>query len=256
MLSLFCRCVSCKAGMDLSTDQNSFPLCLICYQSLVTCPQLCRHCGSPLCPEYAKDRCRRPWIHRPEIHSYSSRYLLLNPGYTVLRRWKIHQGLLFDRRVLNPNTELISTWKEFGADTVIPIPQLYLRAWKMGGSRAERIARWVATLLQLPVSRILTQPPRSSSEKRQAELKLAERLQSPLRFSIHPQGCGNARRVILVDDFMTSGRTLEKAASTLKRAGIEQVHIFCLGVRVFRFDSERSSHLMKSPGRPIAIGQK
>ncbi len=247
MLSLFTRCISCQSNLQMTTDRNYFPLCLICSESLVSCPNLCKNCGSPLClplgPQDPNPTCARPWISNPCINSYSARYLLINPGYSVLRKWKIHGGILFDRQVFKSNSLIQAAWQYSQAEAIIPIPQNYRRAWKMGGSRVERIAQWVGSETHCPIIRALQLPLSLNTHprKRQASLNLSERLESQIKFQVHSHKLQNVKRVILVDDFRTSGRTLNQAAAALKKSGLEQIHVFCLGIRVFRFNSEEPS---------------
>ncbi len=239
MLGVLVQCAACSFNLELRKDLEFFPLCSNCASSFISCPPLCRHCSSPLC---SPPSCLRPWATSPSIHSYSGRYLLLGNSYTVLKKWKIRRGTLFDRQVLKTTPKLISQWQSFSAECVIPIPQHFHRAWRMKGSPAEIISQWVAFQLNLPVLRAIE----LSSEplQRQAELNLVQRLQNKNRFRIDRQSLRKIKRVILVDDFMTTGRTLKQASYALLHAGVEEVHTFCLGVKVLRLYTERSSDLL------------
>lgn len=183
--------------------------------------------------------CRRPWIprinqERAGVDSYSARYLMLGQGYTVLKKWKIHKGPIFDRQVLIPYVPLFETWKKSNAQAVIPIPQHFFRAWQMRGSPVDTIAGWVSSQTQLPILKILETGSLPGSNKRQAQRTLGERLNSKKnRFTVTPSLRGIPKSVILIDDFMTTGRTLNEAAQTLKNRGVLNIHAFCLGVRTF-----------------------
>ena len=249
MLSWFFRCISCRGGIQLRSDYTHFPLCEPCHESLFPCPKLCKSCGSPICLTYSDEKCSRPWIAQGrglEIHSYSALYHMVDPCYRVLKSWKKSRGPLFDRRILKSNHELLTTWKEFQPDAIVPIPQNFSRAWKMGGSRTECLADWVSTQTQVPVHFVLKS---KTSLKRQAELNLEGRLQSTSRFYMNDSWHSwnpwslwtpwtpwskNFQNVLLVDDFMTSGRTLFQAASLLRQFGVLRVHAFCLGIRARR----------------------
>lgn len=56
-------------------------------------------------------------------------------------------------------------------------------------------------------------------------------MENPLRFKAIESRIGGLTQVILVDDFMTSGRTIKAASQALGKAGIGRVDVFCLGVR-------------------------
>ncbi len=232
MLSfLLLHCVSCQVSFNGNQDQGSFPLCRLCNEKLIPCPHLCSACGSPVCRENGTN-CTRPWILRPEIHSYSSRYLLLNPCYSVLKKWKTRRGRIFDRKILKSNSTVLEEWSKFQADAIVALPQNYHRAWKMGGSRAERIAFWVRSETGLPVIQPLEADTSFRKKKRQAERGLMERLQNKITFHLNRDELEGIRKVILVDDFMTTGKTIHEAAKILRQNGVEQIHVFCLGVRV------------------------
>jgi predicted amidophosphoribosyltransferase len=159
---------------------------------------------------------------------------MLGQGYRVLKKWKLHRGPVFDRQVLVSNASLLANWKSLNVKAIIPIPQHFFRSWKMRGSPVEVIAQWVSAQTQLPIQRTLNMGTIQRSTKRQAQRNLGERLASRKnRFTINPSLKSLPSSVLLVDDFMTTGRTLNEAAQTLKNAGVQQIHAFCLGVRVF-----------------------
>lgn len=258
-LSLFFNCIACKGPLNPLPP----PLCGPCSNALDTAsPSLCSRCGSPFCPlQRDPHSCLRPWVTRPQIHSFSTRYLLIGRRYETLRRWKICSGLAFDHSVLRPDEGLTQTWENFQPDAIVPIPQAFRRSWKMGGSRAVQIGRWVARQLGKPLIQPLFPPQRTKNEKakRQAELTLEERLQNSIRFGTRPhelEKLGRVKRVILIDDFMTTGRTLQKGAEALNSMNVEAVHVFCLGVRVLNLNSQSSPHLEKRLRGAEAIGEK
>ena len=258
MWTLFFRCASCQSSFR-GKDLQSFPLCSICQESLIDAPELCSQCSSPLCSHPGANpsgACLRPWMTRIEIHSYSSRYLLIGNGYATLKKWKRYRGPLFDRQVLKSNSLLLKTWNEFNPDGIVAMPQQFRRAWSLGGNRAERIAEWVGCLLKVPVLSPLKMAIPDRNQKRQAERGLSQRLENPIHFFIDPLELNSKKRILLVDDFMTSGHTLHQAAKALKSAGLDQIHAFCLGIRAHRINSESSSNLLQSTSRSIAISEK
>ena len=236
MFISLCRCIACESTLS-QQDKGAFPLCLLCISSLQDCPSLCPNCASPACLLNGGLSCSRPWIHRPQIHSYSARYLLFKNTYQVLKRWKSRRGLLFDRKVLISNDSLLETWRSFEAEAVVPIPQRFERAWKMRGSRSELIANWVGSQLKLPICSLLNVPTALTNQKRQAELNLQQRLQNSIRFIVPYPELSIPKRVILVDDFITTGHTLGQAALVLLNSGVEEIHAFGLGVRTPNFSS-------------------
>lgn len=233
LFSFFLKCCSCEGNFAPVEDASTFPLCRNCAQSLRPAPPLCKQCGGTHC--HSSRSCQRPWTHHPEIESYSSRYLLFPQGYAVLRNWKIRRGTLYDQQILTPYVPLREIWEKFDAEAIVPLPQHSLRAWQMGGSRSEQIARWVSHETKLPLVNLMEAMPVARGTPRQAELKLEQRLSHARIFSLLA-GVTIPKRIILVDDFMTTGHTLRQVSRQLSEWGVDRVHAFCLGVRPTQFN--------------------
>jgi predicted amidophosphoribosyltransferase len=242
------RCIACHDSLSDSSCLSS--LCEGCQTSLIPSPPLCSMCSSVDCPS----ECLRPWRETPYIDSFSAKYLMLGQGYAVLKSWKRHRGLWFDQIVLKPDARLLQVWTEFQPDALVPIPQRASRAWKLGGNRAEIIAEKMSVLLRKPLHLALG----VDKKERQGELNLNQRAENPLHFFVTPQGSTQLKtiqRVILVDDFKTTGSTLEKAAESLKRWGVTHIHAFTLGIRPPFLNTQSSSDLLQSTRRSVSIRQ-
>jgi len=247
MLGYLFRCIACD---DARPAVRTFPLCLNCMEALAPCPPLCPSCASPFCVQNDSGDCLRPWARHGSIRSFRARYLLINPGYRTLRRWKARGGIAFERKVLNPDFQVTIP----GNAWIVPIPQRFVRAWRFGGSPSERIAKWISRRSGAPVVALL-EPVHDPGLPRQAELSAEARLQNRLRFRIRAGRILPPRTpVVLVDDFMTTGHTLRKASDLLAENGADDVHVFCLGVRPVR--SEQRRNLLHRECRPESVGQE
>ncbi len=110
----------------------------------------------------------------------------------------------------------------FTRETVlVPLPLSARRERSRGFNQSAILADIVSKKLGLPSSPQLLRRHRHSSP--QTELRSAEERKSNVRgcFSAAPEARG--KRLILVDDVVTSGSTLKEAALTLRAAGAEQV---------------------------------
>ena len=265
MFALLFECPACHQSL---TDRESLPLCGHCHRSLVTAPALCSSCAGLECQP---NLCSRPWISQPGIDSFSARFVCVEPGYRVLKLWKTTQAATaLDARILSTTPRLATHWQCQNIQVVTWIPQHRERSWKLGGSPAERIARWVARECRIPALGLLL--PSSASGPRQAELRIQERLAHRLDFRWDEEASPIiGKNVMLVDDFMTTGRTFRVAAQILRGRGVLGVHVFCLGIRPplrgvlrelqagieikpdFR-NSECASHLDHRAGRTVTVG--
>lgn len=217
-----------------------FPLCKTCGESLRVCPNLCSFCASPDCVQFS--HCLRPWSSKPNsIQSFDSLYLLVANGYSVLRNWKKRRGWLLDRLILKKNSEKLSRWKKIQADLLIPIPQQNQRSWNLRGSPVEVFSRWISKHTNVPIYKGLVVIP--STQKPQGTLSLVERLQTQGLYQAKSKVDLKSKTILLVDDFYTTGTTIQNAAKALERAGAQKIHVICLGRRPQI--RRQKSHLLK-----------
>ncbi|MDX1631969.1 MAG: phosphoribosyltransferase family protein [Thermoanaerobaculia bacterium] len=121
------------------------------------------------------------------------------------------------------------------SDLIIPIPLSRLRLLRRGFNQAAVLAEALGEALDLPVRRLL----RRSTRSPQARLSRSDRLRN-LRGSFSCRRPVRGLQVLLVDDVLTTGTTLEAAARCLVRAGA-RVSLAAVAGRTRR-------HLRTSPG--------
>ncbi len=208
-------------GCNQSLNWNETPLCLSCRNHFVLAPALCPFCGGLNCDQ---QKCSQPWSQHPAIRSYTAQYLAVGNCHQLLRKWKSSGGPSFDRIVFKSYTPPESV------DAIVPIPQRLKRSFELGRSPAHAIANALSRDLKLPVVTAIRI--RKRSLQRQALLRLQQRIETPQYFEpISEKLPSLGESVVLVDDFMTSGHTLRRAADVLNFHGISRIHVFCLGLR-------------------------
>jgi ComF family protein len=105
-------------------------------------------------------------------------------------------------------------------DTIVPVPLHWLRQWKRGFNQSELLARALSRRSGIPVLNALK---RSRSTKAQAGLSNHARRQNVAKaFRARPV---EGRRILLIDDVMTTGATATACAQALKRAGAARVAV-------------------------------
>jgi ComF family protein len=111
---------------------------------------------------------------------------------------------------------------DMGAEMVVAIPLHWRRHWQRGFNQSELLARAWADRLRIPLRsswlrRIRATPRQTylSGAARRENVKGAFRASRRAKF----QG----RSVLLVDDVLTTGSTMNEAARTLRRAGARSV---------------------------------
>lgn len=132
-------------------------------------------------------------------------------------------------------------------DCVIPVPQHWIRRWTHRYNQAEVLAEGVGRRIDRPLETGWLQ--RTRWTPKQGLQTIEERRQNMVSvFGVRSQKAVRGKRVLLVDDVMTSGATLQDATRALKEAGAIGVSavVFARGV------SARGAGGSRAPGRPAA----
>lgn len=103
---------------------------------------------------------------------------------------------------------------------IVPIPTATVRLRRRGYDHTRLLAKRLSRLMDLPYFTALAR----LGQSRQVGTKRAQRI-SQLVGAFYPKNTSliSGQRILLVDDVVTTGATLEEAARALKRAGAKTV---------------------------------
>jgi ComF family protein len=112
-------------------------------------------------------------------------------------------------------------------DVIVPMPLHWRRRWHRGFNQSELLAREVGRRLGIPLAT------KALSRKRHAPAQsglssAARRRNVAGLFAVSERRKIEGRRVLLVDDVLTTGATAQAAARALKHAGAAQVAVLTL----------------------------
>ncbi len=111
-------------------------------------------------------------------------------------------------------------------DAVVAVPLHWRKKWARGFNQAELLARPIARRHGLPVLNALR---RKRSTEVQAGLAMAGRRRNVAgAFAARTGADLKGKRILLIDDVMTTGATASACASVLKRAGAASVSLVTL----------------------------
>ena len=204
-------CARCWAAIP----RLAAPLCLCCGDTLSS-----SRAAGPLCR-----RCERRRPHFDLARSagrYEGSLRKMIHAFKYGRRRALAEPLA--GRLLEAGAAILA-----GADAVVPVPLHPLRTLERGFNQADDLAR----LLERPVWRVLRRvrhgPVQASlpAGRRHSNVRRAYALRPAwIRLAVRPIGSRPLRNsvVVLIDDVMTTGATLEACSRVLKEAGVRRVH--------------------------------
>jgi ComF family protein len=111
-------------------------------------------------------------------------------------------------------------------DLIVPMPLHWRRRWQRGFNQAELLAREIARRCSLPV---VSSVRRVRATPAQAGLSNSERRRNVSKaFAVRRKRLVEGRRVLLIDDVMTTGATASACARVLRDAGAKYVALLTL----------------------------
>jgi len=119
------------------------------------------------------------------------------------------------------------------SEVIVPVPLHRFRLWRRRYNQAAELARRLGRQHGIgvePAALIRTRPTESQGAMASARARRRNVLGA---FRVPDAGTVAGRRVLLVDDVMTTGATAEACARALRRAGAAEVHVLALA-RVVR----------------------
>jgi ComF family protein len=221
------RCGACLTPFvphpDAPRDSPARLLCPECLARLLPPTSLCRLCGQNLDSGGVCGPCQTqppPWerLHAVGAHRRLLRELLLRGKYGGDRYMYALLGSLLASVITRNGT---------AAGLVLPVPLHAARLRERGFNQCHELAGILSGLLHLPraselVRRISDTPPQTGLSRRERLRNLPKDL-----FAVTPgfAALGRNRRILIVDDTMTTGATLRRLADCLLREGAAGVEV-------------------------------
>jgi len=219
--------------------------CLLC-GSTSSAAIICAACAPDL-PRLLQPgcrRCARPLVSAATDQQTCGRCLAEPPHYDATRAAflyefpidKLIQSFKYGHRLaLGPylGAALVALGERPAADLIVPMPLHAARLRQRGFNQALELARPLAHAWQVPIDAGSCQRTRDTAA--QAGLPLRERVKN-IRGAFHCSTDFTGRRIVLVDDVMTSGASLDECARTLKLHGAVQVTVFVLARALAKSD--------------------
>ncbi len=232
--------VAARAAFNVALDVALPRLCAACREP-VTGPGLCPVCWSKL-SFITKPYCERlgiPFVYDPGPGILSMEALADPPAYHRARaavrfddisRALVHALKYGDRLDLAP---MMGRWISHAgrellaeADALVPVPLHWRRLWARRFNQSAMLAAAISAASGVPV--VTTALKRAKATVQQVGLTRSQRaanVQGAFRVPDEGKPAVVGRRLVLVDDVLTSGATVDGCARALLRAGAANVDV-------------------------------
>ncbi len=225
------RCLLCKMLLDgdLSLANSNNDHTIICIHCQLSFPEIetsCSRCNTPLnthselCGICLKQE--RYWQQCTPAFSYSSSIadlilLLKHQNNNKLTEY-------FAQTII----EAIDEYQIESCDFLIPVPMHPKRFAKRGFNQSLQLTKALSLITGIPYINIFKKneetPQQASLSKKQRETALKNNFHLKQRFL----SILNNKRLVLIDDVVTTGATTSELARTLKIAKAKRVDVWCI----------------------------
>lgn len=199
--------LQCSSCLDYTLDPSHFPLCEICREAICS-------------PSHK--------IQLSESLSLVALYTLTDHNVPHFRKWKTQGGHSWNSIF---RTQIMSTLHDLSpVDAIIPIPQRFERRWSLKGGSSERFSRILSECLSVPIIPALAL--RDEAAPRKTHQSQLERMmtENAFQWSTDREQFEN-KRVLICDDFFTTGKTLLDAVQWIKQGRPTEIKLSVLAAR-------------------------
>lgn len=208
--------------------------CRVCGRPLqdVTRIPLCRECLLPPEPfraEYFCASCRTPFLNAFPLDSQGRCALCRQGlrGFDAAYCFGSYEGLLREwihlykygrvKTMRRPLGELLAAAlpRDERFDAVVPVPLHWRRRWRRGFNQSELLARAIARSRGVPVIAALRRVRHTATQTGLSNTSRRRNVAGAFQVRLPVAG----KRILLIDDVMTTGSTVAACAGALRRAG-------------------------------------
>lgn len=180
-------------------------------------PPMCKKCGVPLPFNDTACSCSQTIQHLDQIRSYS---IYASPLSLAIRQYKYHRNFALANSLAIYLHNMYNEYK-LESDLIIPVPLNKNKLRERGFNQAGLLAKNLADKVSLPYE---TQALfRIKETLSQARLTRQERLINVNEAFLADASFVKNKNIIIVDDVVTTGATLEACANALKSAGAKVI---------------------------------
>ena len=220
------RCILCRQTVIDTVIGQHIEICLPCYQALPKNDNTCTRCALPLSDDIDGNVLCGRCINKRPLYDYSrSLFLYEDEVITLIHQLKFGEKISYARSI---GEMLLTVFKdellpEQGMpDCIVPVPLHNKRLRSRGYNQSTEISRVMANKLAIPIA--YDAVVRTRHTKAQMDLKAKDR-QKNIKGAFRVVDVKNYTHVLIIDDVVTTGSTVNELAKVLKDKGVERVGV-------------------------------
>jgi len=214
-------CHVCKAFIP---QAGELFICADCLNKITfTVSPLCAVCGTPFATEAGVDHTCGACLIHPPFHICRSATLLAGPVQELVHRFKYGNRVHLCRPLgLLTAAALAPFFREAAPDLIVPVPLHRKRLRQRGFNQSQLIGDVLRKRLRVPQE--IGNLRRVRWTESQTGLDAGDRVRNVRgAFAVRNPQRLEGRRVLLVDDVLTTGSTMRACAESLREAGAAAV---------------------------------
>ncbi len=204
-------------------------------------PFLCSECKEMMKPSNVIAG-REEWRKRG-IESISFAYYYGRPIRGLIRAFKFQGIKILGEYLADDMIRLLESRCHKPYDLIIPVPLHPARLYERGFNQAEVLAQLISQHTSIPLNTNILR--RTRRTKQQAKLSRSKRAKN-LKNAISAQGDLTGKRILIVDDVITTGSTICSCAEALKACGAAEIRAISIaGTHYCHYGSSHRYRLKK-----------
>lgn len=215
------KCLLCAIELD------NYGLCYNCYNSLKIAHNTCNKCGF-LLPN-GNGICLACYHKKIYFDSILYRHIYDDSIYRIIYQFKQNDELYLADYLSNILKQSLLQIDDKKFDVIIPVPMHPLKLIKKKYSHMVILAHKLSKLTGISYSFSALKKIKNTKEQKELSAK-ARMINLQGAFEVNQKHTKLIKNkiVLLIDDVITTGVTIQECAKTLKKAGAQEVHVLAI----------------------------
>ncbi len=221
------KCVFCSAVVE----NDRFAVCDNCIEDLPHNTRACRVCGMPLDTVFGDLLCTRCRKRKRAFESAYVPFVYKDKVRSAILRFKFGNRRASAKTFATYMLLKIRELEGQRPDMITFVPMHFIRRGMRGYNQAELLARALGEIMHVPVKPTLRKTKHTMPQSKRGG---RERQKAPKGvYALQKDADVAGKKILLLDDVITTGTTLDVCARILKTAGADRIEVATVAATAF-----------------------